>query len=108
MRVYKAGRLARTIHVSTGSGRRFCVGGKCQTAHTPRGSYRIFARRGGWHTSYLGRLYNPLYFSGGYAIHGAGSVPSYPASHGCVRVSVGTASWLASAIPNGTPVRVHD
>ena len=108
LRVYKAGRLARTIHVSTGSGKRFCAGGKCQTARTPRGSYRIYARRGGWHTSYLGRLYNPLYFSGGYAIHGAGSVPNYPASHGCVRVSVGAASWLASAVPSGTPVRVHD
>jgi lipoprotein-anchoring transpeptidase ErfK/SrfK len=31
-------------------------------------------------------LLNPMYFVGGYAIHGNPSVPPYPASHGCVRV----------------------
>ena len=36
--------------------------------------------------SYLGLLYDPLYFKGGFAIHGAPSVPGYPASHGCVRI----------------------
>ena len=108
LRVYKSGRLVRTAHVSTGSGKRFCAGGKCQTAHTPRGNFRIYGRHSGWHTSYLGKLYNPLYFSGGYAIHGAGSVPNYPASHGCIRVTVSTANYLAGVIPTGTPVRVHD
>ncbi len=108
LRVYKSGRLVRTAHVSTGSGKRFCAGGKCQTAHTPRGNFRIYGRHSGWHTSYLGKLYNPLYFSGGYAIHGAGSVPNYPASHGCIRVTVSTANYLSGAIPTGTPVRVHD
>ena len=108
LRVYKSGRLVRTVHVSTGSGKRFCTGGKCQTAHTPRGNFRIYGRHSGWHTSYLGKLYNPLYFSGGYAIHGAGSVPNYPASHGCIRVTVSTANYLAGAIPTGTPVLVHD
>ncbi len=37
--------------------------------------------------SYLGELYNPYYFLGGYAIHGSPSVPNYPASHGCIRVT---------------------
>ena len=96
------------MHVSTGSGRKFCVAGKCQRAHTPRGSFTVYARHSGWHKSYLGSLYNPLYFSGGYAIHGAGSVPNYPASHGCVRVTVSSANWLASVVPNGTRVTVHD
>ena len=34
----------------------------------------------GWATSRLGRLYNAVYFNGGIAIHGAPSVPTYPAS----------------------------
>ena len=104
----RGGTLVRALHVSTGSGRHFCNGGKCQTAHTPRGRFRIRNRVNGWRTSSLGRLYNPLYFSGGYAIHGAGSVPRYPASHGCVRITISSANWLVRFTPNGTPVWVHD
>ncbi len=106
MYIYKGGQLYRSIPVSTGSGKKYCNRGKCAIAHTPRGSFRVQRRIGGWRTSALGRLYNPLYFSGGYAIHGSGSVPRYPASHGCVRVSMANARWLPSAIPNGTPVRI--
>jgi lipoprotein-anchoring transpeptidase ErfK/SrfK len=104
----KGGVLVRSLHVSTGSGRHFCDKGKCQTAHTPRGRFRIQGRINGWRTSSLGRLYNPLYFSGGYAIHGAGSVPNHPASHGCVRITMGAAGWLPRQVPNGTPVWIHD
>ena len=106
--IYKGGTLYRSIHVSTGSGKRYCTKGKCGTAHTPRGRFRIYNRINGWRTSYLGRLFNPLYFSGGYAIHGAASVPNYPASHGCVRVTMANARWLPRAIPNGASVWVHD
>jgi lipoprotein-anchoring transpeptidase ErfK/SrfK len=73
---------------------------------TPRGRYRIYSRVSGWKTAALGKLYNPLYFKGGFAIHGSGSVPRYPASHGCVRVSVANARWLPSVVPNGTPVHI--
>ena len=104
----KGGTLVRTLHVSTGSGKRFCSGGKCQTAHTPRGRFRIQRRISGWRTSHLGRLYQPLYFTGGYAIHGAGSVPYYPASHGCVRITISSSNWLVRAAPNGTPVWIHE
>lgn len=106
--LYRGRTLARTLHVSTGSGRRYCVKGDCAVAHTPRGRFRVYTRVAGWRTSRLGQLYNPLYFNGGYAIHGAGSVPAYPASHGCVRISMANARWLPSAVPNGTPVWVHD
>ena len=106
--LYKNGALLRSIHVSTGSNRRYCEKGSCGNAHTPRGRFRIYNRIGGWRTSRLGRLFNPLYFTGGFAIHGAGSVPNYPASHGCVRVTIATAIWLPGVVPNGTPVWVHD
>lgn len=36
----------------------------------------------------------PVYFTNGYAVHGAESVPAHPASHGCVRVP----RWLASDV----------
>ncbi len=106
--IYKGSDLYRSIHVSTGSGKHYCTKGRCGTAHTPRGRFRVYNRINGWRTSFLGRLYNPLYFTGGFAIHGAASVPNYPASHGCVRVTMANARWLPSAVPNGAPVWVHD
>jgi lipoprotein-anchoring transpeptidase ErfK/SrfK len=48
----------------------------------------------GWDKSPLGRLYRPKYFNGGIAVHGYLSVPPYPASHGCVRVSVPAMDWF--------------
>ena len=33
------------------------------------------------------RLWRPRYFNGGIAVHGSPSIPAYPASHGCARVS---------------------
>src|SRR5207244_4348779 len=56
--------------------------------------------------SRLGMLFNPLYFNGGIAIHGAPSVPPYPASHGCVRIPLGASHWFPALVPNGTPVYV--
>ncbi|MDP9069787.1 MAG: L,D-transpeptidase family protein [Actinomycetota bacterium] len=104
--LYTGGGLNRIVSVSTGSGKRYCVDGQCDTAVTPGGSFRITRRITGWRTSRLGRLWNPLYFNGGIAIHGAASVPAFPASHGCVRVPMSTASWLPGVVPNGTPVYV--
>jgi lipoprotein-anchoring transpeptidase ErfK/SrfK len=105
MSIYRGGKLYRTVGVSTGSGKRYCNKGKCGVAVTPRGNFRIQGRISGWRTSALGRLYNPLYFRGGYAIHG-GNLPGYPASHGCVRISYSVANWLPGIAPNGTPVSI--
>lgn len=104
--LWKDGSLFRVIDVSTGSGQRYCVEGECAKAVTPGGSYKVTRRITGWRTSKLGRLYNPLYFNGGIAIHGAPSVPAYPASHGCVRIPMYVAGWFPSQVPNGTPVYV--
>ena len=105
--LYTGNSLHRIVSVSTGSGKRYCVEGLCDRAVTPGGSFRITRRITGWRTSRLGRLWNPLYFNGGIAIHGAPSVPGYPASHGCVRVPMSTAGWLPRVVPNGTPVYVQ-
>lgn len=106
--MYENDALWRILPVSTGSGQRYCVDGSCDRAVTPAGSYHVFERVRGWQTSRLGRLYNPLYFNGGIAIHGSLSVPAYPASHGCVRIPMYEAEWFPSRVPNGTPVYVKN
>ncbi len=103
---YKNNALYRIVSVSTGSGERFCVKGRCATAVTPGGSYRVRGKVGGWQTGELGRLYKPSYFNGNIAIHGALSVPGGPASHGCVRVPMNSADWIYSSLGVGTAVYV--
>ena len=61
---------------------------------TPPGSFTISRRIDGWRQSDLGLLWRPNYFYGGYALHGSTSVPTYAASHGCVRVSIAAMNRL--------------
>lgn len=106
LQVYKGGALVRTLSVSTGNGKRYCVDGECDVAVTPGGSFKVNRKIRGLRVSRLGELYNPLYFNGGIAMHGSGSVPAYPASHGCVRVPMNSSLWLFDNVPMGTPVYV--
>lgn len=78
------GQVRRSYNVSTGSGRSY-GGGK--VAVTPRGTFRVYREINGAHRAPLGVLYRPKYVVGGIAVHGSPSVPPYPASHGCVRVT---------------------
>ncbi|MFN8050443.1 MAG: L,D-transpeptidase family protein [Acidimicrobiales bacterium] len=73
---------------------------------TPRGSYRITRQINGQRVSALGQLWRPKYFTGGYALHGSPSVPNYPASHGCVRMTNQEINflWDSGIAPVGTPV----
>lgn len=79
--------------------------GKSSTP-TPRGSYRITRQINGLRISNLGELWRPKYFVGGYALHGSPSVPAYPASHGCVRMTNQEIDflWSSGFAPVGTPV----
>ena len=74
---------------------------------TPVGHFAIYRKVTGWDTSPLGLLYDPMYFTGGYAIHGNPSVPPYPASHGCVRVPMWLAAYLYETNPYGESVFVY-
>ena len=79
-------------------------------ALTPEGEFSINRERpDGWWIGDLGQIYRPKYFIGGVAIHGSTSVPAYPASHGCVRVSVSAMDmiWDSGLLPRGTTVVVH-
>jgi peptidoglycan hydrolase-like protein with peptidoglycan-binding domain len=104
--VYKGGALLRTLMVSTGGGYRYCVDGACAKAVTPGGSFRTTWRVLGKHTSKLGVLYTPVFFNGGIAVHGAPSVPTYPASHGCVRIPMSASRWFYDTVPKGFAVYV--
>jgi hypothetical protein len=86
------GKVARVVHISTGA-----------TGNTPVGTWRVYSRVAGW--SWV--LWYPLYFLRGFAVHGYPSVPSYPASHGCVRVPMWIAPELYSSHPTGTTVIVY-
>jgi peptidoglycan hydrolase-like protein with peptidoglycan-binding domain len=66
-------------------------------------------RSEGWWAGDLGEIYRPKYFDGGIALHGAYSIPAYPASHGCVRLSTAAMDWIwaEDLAPIGTTVWVH-
>jgi hypothetical protein len=104
--LYEGGRLAKILPVSSGSNERFCSEGWCRKAVTPGGAFAVYRQAKGWETGPLGSLYNPQYFNGGIAIHGSPSVPSYPASHGCIRIPMSAAEWFPSHLYNGMPVYV--
>jgi hypothetical protein len=75
---------------------------------TPTGRFAFYRKVLGWDPSPLGVLLHPLYFHGGYAIHGSPSVPPYPASHGCVRIPIWAAYGFYTAHGAGEPVYVYE
>lgn len=102
------GQVVYSTHISSGNGEWYWYEGEWWLAETPRGWFEIYAKDPGWQEGDLGWLYSPMYFYEGYAIHGSESVPDYPASHGCVRVTLADADALFERIPLGTWVFVHD
>jgi len=102
------GELARTMPVSSGNGASYTTegGGKARSL-TPVGHFTIERRIRGVRKAALGTLYDPLYFYRGWAIHGSNSVPPYPASHGCVRVTRADAVWLFDRAANGMSVSLY-
>jgi hypothetical protein len=90
----KRGRVRRIYNISSG------------TAVTPTilGKFRVYRKDYG--TNGVGMVHS-AYFKGGYAIHGYHSVPTYPASHGCLRVPVPQALDIFNWIDMGTRVDVY-
>ena len=86
------GVVTQVVHVSTGA-----------TGNTPLGSWQVYRKVPGWDWV----LWYPMYFKGGFAIHGYPSVPAYPASHGCVRIPMWIAPTLYAMHSHGTTVVVH-
>lgn len=89
----KKGVARGIIHVSTGA-----------NGYTHDGVYHVYRKLAG----YSGNgLYYPSYFDGLRALHGWSEVPTYNASHGCVRLPMWTAQWVYGKAKIGTEVRVY-
>lgn len=108
-------------HISSGSGEEWCdvvvidnedgtqrEEGICGVAVTPGGVFHFERRVVGWRNSKLGRLYNPVYFNYGIAVHGATNVPAFPASKGCVRIPMHIAEYFPSLVEDGDLVYIFD
>jgi peptidoglycan hydrolase-like protein with peptidoglycan-binding domain len=108
--VVRGGQAQWIFNTSTGTEGPYTYAGKTHTAHTPEGHFAFFRQVDGWETSHLGRMYRPKYFHpDGFAVHGDTFVPSYPASHGCVRVSLAAIDfiWNQNLAPIGSQVYVY-
>jgi hypothetical protein len=90
----KDGAVTNVIHVSTGK----------PSTPTRDGSFFVTYKIAGYSDH---RLYYPSYFDGARAIHGWPDVPSYAASHGCVRVPYWHAKWIFRLAAVGTRVVVY-
>ncbi|WP_253835499.1 L,D-transpeptidase family protein [Promicromonospora thailandica] len=105
------GRVVRVINASSGNGETYEAQGATYTAYTPRGSFAVYREVNRMHSSTLelGDMWRPKFFTGGIAVHGSASVPAFPASHGCVRVSNSAMNWIWDTwgAPSGTPVVVY-
>ena len=108
--VVRGGSVAWTLNVSTGTERPYRVNGRTELADTPPGHWTVDWVVDGVDVGDLGALYRPRYFhEDGIAVHGYHSVPPYPASHGCVRVTEAAMDWLwaEKLMPLGSAVWVH-
>ncbi|MFE9934506.1 L,D-transpeptidase family protein [Streptomyces sp. NPDC005533] len=107
MQVYKDGELAILTHISSGSGRYYCSEGRCRYATTPTGDYEVYRIVEGWETVPTGYMYRPLYFYGGFALHGSSTVPLEPDSHGCIRIPMPLADLVSDTVEIGWPVHLR-
>ena len=90
-------KVVRTIAVSSGK----------PATPTPPGDYRVYAKISRWWSvPFREWLPYALPFVGGIAFHEFGDVPTYPASHGCVRQSTTVARWTYQFAYVGMPVKV--
>jgi peptidoglycan hydrolase-like protein with peptidoglycan-binding domain len=103
----KDGKIQEILDASSASGQNYTVDGDVRVAVTPLGDFQIQRKIDAWRKSDLGLLYRPAYFTGGYALHGSYSVPAFPASHGCIRITIAAMDRLFGRLPVGTPMLVY-
>ncbi|MFW5471350.1 L,D-transpeptidase family protein [Knoellia sp. CPCC 206435] len=108
--VVRGGEVRYTLNTSTGGGYEYVQkDGDTVVARTPRGTFRVGYTVDGRDEGFLGEMWRPRYFNGGYAVHGSPSIPPYPASHGCARVSNAAMNmiWAQDHMPVGSTVLVR-
>jgi peptidoglycan hydrolase-like protein with peptidoglycan-binding domain len=69
------------------------------------GRFRVYSKTFGTNSE---GMVDSNYFIRGYAIHGYAEVPTYAASHGCLRVPIPNAAAIYSWVQQGTPVDVYN
>ncbi len=119
--LFDGDRATLITHVSTGEGVEWCdevlidnddgtqtMKGICGRSITPGGVFHFERKVDGWRNAALGRLYNPVYFNYGLAIHGSSNVPNRPASHGCVRIPMHIAEYFPDRVNIGDTVYIFD
>ena len=87
------GKVARVLPVSTGA-----------TGNTPSGTFHVYSKEPGYNAKLM---YFSMYFLGNFAVHGYPSVPTYPASHGCVRIPIWAAVPMYDTHGYGTTVILY-
>jgi hypothetical protein len=88
------GEVTAILHISTGK----------PSTPTHDGGFRVSRKIAGFSPNHL---YYPSYFDGNRALHGWTDVPTYAASHGCVRIPYWNAKWVFRHAPIGTRVIVY-
>jgi peptidoglycan hydrolase-like protein with peptidoglycan-binding domain len=92
--VVEDGEITNILHVSSGK----------PSTPTRDGVFRVSRKLAGFSANHL---YYPSYFDGNRALHGWTEVPTYAASHGCVRIPYWNAVWVFGLADYGTPVVVY-
>jgi lipoprotein-anchoring transpeptidase ErfK/SrfK len=90
-------KVVRAIPVSSGK----------PSTPTPPGDYKVYAKiTRWWSVPFREWLPYAIPFVGGIAFHEFAEVPTYPASHGCVRQRFTVAQWTYAFAYVGMPVKV--
>jgi L,D-transpeptidase catalytic domain len=93
--VLAAGRKPRhTFHISSGK----------QSTPSDRGHFHFYLRTPGYNS--LGML-DSVYYNRGEAIHGYRTVPTYPASNGCIRSPITDARFIYDWVRLGMSIYVY-
>jgi hypothetical protein len=93
MALIEDGEPTDVVHVSTGA------------FGTPTGTYSFYEKSPGYNQK---GMYYSVYYSGNYATHGYYSVPTYPASHGCVRNPEVYSVFIYDWIQLGDPIYIYE
>lgn len=88
------GRVRRIITMSSGK----------PSTPTVLGRFRVYSKTPGTNSE---GMVDSNYFIRGYAIHGYAEVPSYAASHGCLRIPIPNAAAVFAWVQLGYPVDVY-
>jgi len=96
----ESGEVVRAVHTSTGS-----------FGRTPAGEFHVYVKSiYSWSVPFHVWMPYAAYFHGGIATHQSPDVPSYPASHGCIRVinPVMDLIWGQNLLPLRSAVWIHE